>query len=85
MSVDDVLGAREKTHGDFTEQAKTAQALKRIISLTPNWQDMPPYMRESMDLICTKISRMGHGNWQEVDHPRDGSGYFELIARGLEK
>ena len=85
MIVEQILDEREKTHGDFTEQANTAQALKRILALTPNWQDMPPYMREAIELICTKLSRMGHGNWQEVDHPCDGSGYFKLIVRGLEK
>lgn len=85
MSVKEVLNEREKTHGNFTEQALTAQSLKYILSVTPNWHDMPGYMREALELVCTKMARMGHGNWQEVDHPRDISGYAELIVRGLEE
>lgn len=82
--IDKILEERGKTHGDFPTQALTAQALKYIISQMPNYNDMPGYMRESLDLIATKISRMGHGNWKEPDHARDGSGYFSLIVRELE-
>ena len=85
MNTEELLSERQKTHGSFVDQAKTAQALKRVMCLTPNWQNMPPYMREGIELICTKMARMGHGDWQEADHPRDGSGYFELIVEGLWK
>jgi hypothetical protein len=85
MSTDNILNEREKTHGDFPTQAITAQALKYIMAEMPNWEDMPSYMRESLDLIATKISRMGHGDWKHIDSPKDGSGYFELIVRELEK
>ncbi len=83
--ISKILDQREKTHGGFPTQALTAQSLKYILTQMPNWVDMPGFMRESLELICTKISRAGHGNWQEIDHFCDGSGYFELIVRGLEK
>ena len=85
MSIDDVLNEREKTHGDFPTQAITAQELKHRLRNTPNWPKLPEYMRESLELICTKLARMTHGNWKDVDHPKDGSGYFELIVRELKK
>jgi len=76
---------RETTHGDFTTQALTAQALKYIMLHTPNWHDMPAYMREALELICTKLARSWSGDWKERDHYDDCIGYFTLILRGLEK
>lgn len=84
-TTEEVLNEREKTHGDYSQQALTAQALKHVIHETPNWNDMPSEMRESLELIATKISRMGHGNWRNVDTPVDIAGYAQLIVRSLEK
>ncbi len=83
--VDDLLNEREKTHGVYSTQALTAQALKHVMSESPNWHQMPAYMRESLELIATKISRMCHGDINEVDAPRDISGYAQLMVRELEK
>lgn len=83
--IDEVLKERGKTHGDFPTQALTAQTLKYMIHQMPNWHDMPGYMRESLELIATKISRMGHGDWRHTDAPLDISGYATLIVDGLKK
>lgn len=83
--VNKLLEEREKTHGDFAKQAITAMALKYVIEQTPNWKEMPSFMRESLDLMATKISRMCHGNMREPEHMRDCAGYAMLIVRELEK
>jgi predicted amidohydrolase YtcJ len=83
--VEKILEDREKTHGDFATQSHTAQMLKYNLHAMPNWNGMPSYMRESLEMVCTKMARMGHGDWKEADHPEDGGGYFQLIVRELEK
>ena len=85
MTTAKILNERQKTHGDYPTQALTAQSLKYIITQMPQWHDMPAYMRESLEMISTKIARMGHGNWKEPDHAKDIAGYAELIVRALGK
>ncbi len=80
-----VLNEREKTHGDFPTQSITAQGLKARLRDTPNWQKMPAYMREALELICTKLARMTHGDFLEIEHPTDIAGYATLIADSLKK
>jgi hypothetical protein len=83
--IDDLLNEREKTHGVYSEQALTAQALKHVMREAPNWGQMPSYMRESLELIATKISRACHGSIIEKDVWVDIAGYSQLVVRELEK
>lgn len=83
MSVEDVIAERASTHGDYTEQAKGAQALKSIIQSMPNYKNMPPHMKESLDLIATKISRLGHGDFNHMDSWLDIAGYAHLITKSI--
>lgn len=80
-----ILNEREKTHGDFPTQSITAQELKHRLRNTPNWPKMPDYMKEALELICTKLARMGHGDFLHQDTPYDISGYATLIAESLKK
>lgn len=79
MSVEETLAERNQTHGDFLEQAKTAQMLKQVLRNTPNWKSMVLDQRESLESSMTKISRICHGNHNEPDHWFDLSGYAQLI------
>lgn len=83
--TDEILDAREKTHGYYPVQSAAAQGMKDIIRAMPNYHRMPPFMRESLDMIVTKIARMGHGNAFEPDHVDDIIGYAELIAKEIKK
>ena len=83
--INDLLNDREKTHGVYSEQALTAQALKHVMSESPNWRQMPAYMRESLELISTKISRICNGDMTVVDSWQDIIGYSQLVIRELEK
>lgn len=85
MTIQDILNQRQKTHGNFPEQAMTAQALKGLLAGTPNWNDMEPYMREALELICTKLSRMCHGDLYHEDVFVDICGYSQLVLNALIK
>lgn len=79
-----LLADRETTHGDFPETADIAQALKTILRSSRNWDDLAAEQRESLELICTKLARIGCGNPHEQDHWKDIAGYAELVVIELE-
>lgn len=81
MTINETLAERGQTHGNYPEQAKTAQALKAIMRSTPNWSTLPDPLKESLELIATKISRSLHGNPLYDDVWRDISGYATLAER----
>lgn len=78
-----LLNEREATHGDFGKVAETAQALKRVMYDTGRLPSAP--MRESIDMICSKMARIANGNASEPDHWRDIAGYATLVATRLEQ
>lgn len=84
MNVEDTIAERAETHGDYKTQALTAQGLKSLMRKAPNWDNMPPALMESLDLIATKISRILHGDPETVEHWLDGEGYFRLGRRVVE-
>lgn len=81
-----VIETREKAHGNYKLQADTAQDLKNVLrgGISP-FHDLPAYHRESLDMLCIKISRIIHGNPNEPDHWRDIAGYATLSLNIIEK
>ncbi len=75
-----ILIEREKTHGNFSNVARTAQALKHVLRDFPesNFHILEPRKQETLDMICTKMARIIHGNADEPDHLEDIAGYAEL-------
>lgn len=83
MSIDKVLKARGKTHGDFLDNATTSQLLKEVCRASRNWESFPPVHREAIDMICHKLARMCSGDYTEPDHTRDIAGYATLVTKHL--
>lgn len=77
---------RNQTHGDPIAQFETAQQLKNELARGPHWMDLNAVEREAMEMICTKLSRMVHGDptvtttdrWQ--DHMLDIIGYASIAV-----
>lgn len=78
-----ILKTRAKTHGDYTETAEIAQALKSVMHRSDNWGHLPAHMKESLDLHATKIARILNGNPYEPDHWQDIAGYATLVSETL--
>ncbi len=74
-----ILKERQKTHGEYANVARIAQALKAILQDGPSYDGLTLMQRESLDLICTKLSRIVCGS-SEKDHWVDLSGYADLIV-----
>ena len=84
-TVDQVLEQRNTIHGDFTEDATTAQALKYVMRKGRNWEDMPPWMKEALEQMQTKVARILAGDFTHLDHWKDLQGYPRLVETRLEK
>lgn len=74
-----ILKERQKTHGEYANVARIAQSLKAILQDGPSYDGLTLMQRESLDLICTKLSRIVCGA-PEKDHWVDLSGYADLIV-----
>ena len=74
-----ILKTRAKTHGDYAMVAHTAQTLKEVMRNTPNWHELPDYMREALEMDATKTARILCGNAYEADHWHDKAGYATLV------
>ena len=81
--IDHVLTERNAVHGDFTDDATTAQALKYVMRKGKNWEDMPPYMREALEQMQTRVARILSGDYRHPDHWKDLQGYPRLVEQRL--
>lgn len=81
MSPTELIADRAATHGDWNTQAATAQALKRVLHDSPNWEMLTCQQREALEMVCVKMSRILNGNPDAQDHWDDLAGYWELGRR----
>ena len=84
-NVAETLAERHGQYGHYTYVSKTSQLLKRTIREAPNYQTMPAYMNESLDMICNKLARILCGNYYLRDSWLDIEGYAKLITNELDK
>lgn len=83
--IDDLLKDRGSRYGDFGVQSQTAQAIREAFQTGDNWDDLPAYMREGLDLVATKLSRMLCGDFMYMDNVVDIIGYMTLVKTEMEK
>lgn len=82
----EILDNRESRYGRFATQAATAQALKDAlnqVAVERQTDTFSPDMLEALDLICTKLSRIVHGDPALLDSWDDVAGYARLVADRL--
>lgn len=71
---------RNQTHGDPIAQFETAQQLKNELARGPHWMDLNAVEREALEMICTKLSRLVHGDPAHGDHMLDIIGYAAIAV-----
>ncbi len=77
--IDKILSERQKTHGDFFQQAETAARLKLVMRDSTNWERVSYPRKEALDHIAVKISRILNGDSEYEDSWKDIMGYCQLI------
>lgn len=75
---------RQKTHGDYKKRSVVAQELKGVVIESTNYALLPYEMRDALDMICVKISRICEGNYDVADHWKDIAGYCECVLDCME-
>lgn len=71
----DLLRERGVTHGDIVEQATMAQDLQGVMHRSANWNSLNPVVRQTLDMIQLKISRLLEGDPTFAEHWDDLLGY----------
>lgn len=82
--ADPLLAARGARYGAFKDNARISQQIKGIMRLTDSWYDMAPDMREALEMIAHKISRICCGDPTYDDSWVDIAGYATRVADRLQ-
>lgn len=77
----ELLDQRQKTHGDFLQNAVISQTLKLSLRCREGWHDLTAVQREAIEMICLKLSRIMSGQAEFRDHWDDIQGYAALAAK----
>lgn len=77
----DILTTRQATHGNFEDNARVSQAIKRILRGEVGWDSLTDVEREAMDMIALKFSRILSGKSLELQHWEDVVGYAKLAEK----
>ena len=82
-----LLAERGGTHGDWSENARVSQDIKRAVRKGAFYEKLPDEMKEALDMFATKMCRIvsGEETWREPDHMRDVAGYARLAERAIEQ
>lgn len=84
-NINTTLNERANSHGDFKTQAALTQDLKTILRKTKNWETLPAFTKQSLEMICDKISRALEGNPKHQDHWHDIQGYAALAEQNYKR
>lgn len=85
-----ITAARGSVYGPFIYNAMVGQAIrdamrKSIPSSAGDWNNLPVDVREALDYIAGKISRIVTGDPEYLDNWHDISGYCKIIADRITK
>ena len=83
--VTETLDTRGNRYGEYVNVSATSQWLKSTLRQGASWDDMEPYMQESLDLICNKLARIVNGDPYYDDSWHDVGGYAKLVEIELAK
>lgn len=79
----ETLAERGESYGAFIDNADVAQRIKREMRLSANWDELRPDMREALEIIASKISRLLTGQMGHIDSWHDIAGYARLVEDRL--
>lgn len=84
MSIEETLEERGKRYGRFDEHARITQNIKSAMRDSQNWENLPPNMKEAMEMAAHKFGRILNGDPFYADSWHDASGYCKLVEDDLE-
>lgn len=82
-TIDDTLAERGSRYGNFADQGRIEQNIKRAMHDSPNWATLPDDSKSALEMIATKMSRILKGDPEYDDSWRDIIGYATLILNRI--
>lgn len=94
VSVSATLAQRGDRYGKFSTHAAITQALKQVVrgedfncedywevqdALRKKWEELPPNMKEALEMTMHKIGRILNGDHTYADSWHDIVGYNKLV------
>jgi hypothetical protein len=73
--TDELIDTRESNYGKLEDGATLMQALKQTARQHPNWDKLPDYQKEVIEMIFHKLGRQINGNYKYEDNFLDIAGY----------
>ena len=73
-----LLNTREKTHGNYRDNASLSQAIKDVLRSGKNWERLHDGQKEALEMISVKLARLLSGDKDFRDHWDDIEGYAKL-------
>ena len=83
--IDKTLNERGCRYGEFYDNSRVAQELKRVMKSGKNTDDLRDIQREALEVIASKIARIVNGDPDYIDNWHDIIGYAKLVEIELEK
>jgi hypothetical protein len=77
-TIDTTLASRGNRYGDFTDNARVSQTLKKWLWTQKGWGKLDDTKRESFEMISQNISRILNGDPNYTDNWHDIAGYATL-------
>ena len=81
--IKEILTETGSRYGSWDTNSAISQDIKKAMVGGIAWNDLPPYMKESLELIATKISRILNGDPYYADSWDDIGGYVKLVTDEL--
>lgn len=81
--ITETLSERGSRYGSFEEHARITQNIKAAMKDSPNWDKLPPNMKESLEMLAHKAGRILNGDPLYHDSWHDIVGYAKLVADEL--
>lgn len=84
-TIQATLKERGSRYGSFNEHARITQNIKDACKDSPNWNELSPGMKESIEMVAHKLGRILNGDPSYKDSWTDIIGYATLIEQELEE
>ncbi len=78
-SIDSTLKERGSRYGEYKDNARVAQEIKRVMKSGTNSGDLRDIQREALEVIAAKIARIVNGDPDYIDNWHDIAGYARLV------
>lgn len=84
VTTESVLAERGNRYGNYLEQTKISNKIKEAMQEVPDYWDMETDIKDALEMIAVKMSRIVNGDPNYADNWADIAGYATLVKDRLE-